>query len=82
LADVLGDHLLQEPAVARHLLGLDLDVDRMAVRTTVRLVQQDPRVRERVALSLVPASTSTAAGDAAWPMTMVDTSGLMHCIVS
>jgi hypothetical protein len=30
----------------------------------------------------VPASSSTAAAEAACPMQIVDTSGLMYCIVS
>ena len=52
LAGVEGDQLLQEPAVARDLLGLDLDVDGLALRTTVRLVEQDAGVGQRVALAL------------------------------
>jgi ATP-dependent Clp protease protease subunit len=33
-------------------------------------------------LPLVPAASSTAAAEAAWPMQMVTTSGLMYCMVS
>ena len=33
-------------------------------------------------LPLAPAASSTAAIDAAWPMQIVCTSGLMNCIVS
>jgi hypothetical protein len=33
-------------------------------------------------LPSVPAARRTAAADAAWPMQIVDTSGLMYCIVS
>jgi len=31
---------------------------------------------------LVPASSRNAANDAAWPMQIVETSGLMNCMVS
>ena len=33
-------------------------------------------------LPFVPAASSTAAAEAAWPMQIVDTSGRMNCIVS
>ena len=52
LARVLAISSLEQLAVARDLLGLDLDVDRLALRAAVRLVQQDAGVRQRVALAL------------------------------
>ena len=33
-------------------------------------------------MPFVPARTSSAAAEAAWPITVVDTSGLMYCMVS
>ena len=65
LAGVEGDQLLQEPAVPGYLLGLDLDVNGLALCTAVRLVEQDAGVGQGVALALVPASTSTAEAEAA-----------------
>ena len=65
------------------LLGLDLDVDGLALRATVRLVDQHAGVRQGEALARAsPAARITAAAEAAWPMQMVETSGLMYCIVS
>ena len=52
-------------AHADDLLGLDLDVDGLAGRTTVRLVDQHPGVREDEALARCPDASSTAAADAA-----------------
>ena len=40
LAGVLGDDLVHQLPVADHLLGLDLDVDGLALNTAVRLVQE------------------------------------------
>jgi hypothetical protein len=45
-------------------------------------VQQDPAVRQGQRLPLVPAASSTAAADAAWPRQIVAMSFLMNCIVS
>src|SRR6478672_4208668 len=41
LAGVVGQHALQELAHAHDLLGLDLDVRRLAARSAVGLVDQD-----------------------------------------
>ena len=68
--------------VAHDLLGLDLDVDRLPLRAAVRLVEQHARVRQGEALARRARGRSTAAADAAWPMHVVETSGLMYCIVS
>src|SRR5436309_13240607 len=50
LAGVLGEDLVEELAIPKDLLGLDLDVDRLALRTAVRLGDQHPGVRQGVAL--------------------------------
>ncbi len=50
LPGVPGDDLVHQLAFANDLLGLDLDVDGLALGAAVGLVQEDPRVRERVAL--------------------------------
>src|SRR6202035_1364623 len=42
LAGVVGQDLVEQLAHPGDLFGLDLDVDRLAGRTTVRLVDQDP----------------------------------------
>src|SRR6266545_2718028 len=47
-----GDDLVHQLPVANDLLGLDLDVDGLALGVAVGLVQEDPRVRERVAFAL------------------------------
>src|SRR5207245_8159600 len=52
LAGVLGDDLLKERAVSDNLLGLDLDVDGLALRPAVGLVEEDSGVGQRVALPL------------------------------
>ena len=51
LAGVVGEDLVEERPHAADLLRLDLDVDRLAGRATVRLVDQDARVREDEALA-------------------------------
>ena len=51
LAGVLGEQLVQELAVPQDLLGLDLDVDGLALRAAVGLVDEHPRVRQREALA-------------------------------
>src|SRR6478735_9593598 len=51
LPGVVGEDLVEGLAHAHDLLGLDLDVDRLARRTTVRLVDQHAGVREDVALA-------------------------------
>ena len=51
LAGVVGEDLVEQLAHAHDLLGLDLDVDRLARRATVRLVDEDPGVREDEALA-------------------------------
>ena len=80
---VVRQDLVEQLAHAHDLLGLDLDVDRLTRRATVRLVDQDPGVREDEALARArPTASSTAAADAAWPTQIVCTSGLMYCIVS
>ena len=52
LAGVLGEDLVEELAVPQDLLGLDLDVHGLALRTAVRLVDQHAGVREREPLAL------------------------------
>ena len=81
---VLGQHLLHLAAHPQDLVGLDLQVgDLTAAGLAVRLVDQDPRVRQgRSACPGVPAASSTAAAEAAWPMQTVWMSGLTNCIVS
>src|SRR5690349_20894744 len=53
-AGVLGPGLLEPGAHALHLVGLDLDVGRLATHATLegRLVDQDPRVRQGEPLAL------------------------------
>ena len=72
LAGVVRQDLVERLAHADDLLGLDLDVDRLARRATVRLVDEHPGVREDEALARAsPAARITAAADAAWPMQIV-----------
>ena len=83
LAGVVREDLVEQLAHPHDLLGLDLDVDGLAGRATVRLVDQHPGVRQDEALARARrTASSTAAADAAWPMQIVCTSGLMYCIVS
>ncbi len=82
LAGVVGQHAVQEVAHAEDLLGLELDVAGLALDAAERLVQEDPGVGEGEALALVPAPSSTAAAEAAWPKQNVDMSGLMYFMVS
>src|SRR5918912_1020459 len=51
LSGVNGDQLIEKLAIADDLLGLDLDVDRLALGAAVRLVQQHPRMREGESLT-------------------------------
>src|SRR5262245_21795952 len=52
LVGVVGHDLVEELAHPDDLLGLDPDVDGLAGRATVRLVDQDARVREGEALAV------------------------------
>src|ERR687892_401074 len=54
LPGVPGEDLVEELAVPEDLLGLDLDVHGLAARLPVWLMDQHPRVRERVPLALRP----------------------------
>ena len=67
---------------AHDLLGLDLDVDRLALRAAVRLVDQDARVREGEPLAGRAGEQQHRGGRRRLAHQMVDTSGLMYCIVS
>ena len=51
LAGVVREDLVEQLAHPDDLLGLDLDVDRLAGRATVRLVDEHPGVREDEALA-------------------------------
>ena len=52
LPGVLGVDLLHPPAQDDRLLGVDLDVGRLALVAAVRLVDEDARVGQRLALAL------------------------------
>src|SRR5438132_12552948 len=67
LARVLGEDLVEQLAVAEDLLGLDLDVDRLTLRAAVRLVDQDARVRKRIALALGPGGEDHRGGRGGLP---------------
>ena len=51
LPGVVGDDRVERLAHPDDLLGLDLDVDRLAGRTAVRLVDEHPGVRQHEALT-------------------------------
>ncbi len=83
LAGVEGEDLVDLLAQLEQLAGVDLDVGRLALHALrPGLVDQHPAVGEHVRLPALPAASSTAAIEAAWPMQKVATSGLMYCIVS
>ena len=52
LAGVFGNECLEQLLGGGHLLGLDLDVGRLALHTAEWLVHHDAGVRQRVALAL------------------------------
>src|SRR5439155_26296195 len=62
LAGVLREQLVQQPAVAKDLFRLDLDVHRLASGLAVGLVDQDARVRQRVPLALRPRAEQDRGG--------------------
>jgi hypothetical protein len=82
LARVLREDLVELRAHLHDLLGLDLDVRRLATRAAVRLVDHDAAVREGRRLPLLTGASSTAAIDAAWPMHTVATGQRTYCMVS
>ena len=66
----------------RELLGLDRDVDRVALGGPVRLVQEDAAVGVGGALPGAPAHSRNCAIEAAKPMQTVATSHRSACMVS
>src|SRR3954468_23810289 len=52
LTGVQGKHLVDEISHPEDLLGLQLDVARLASGTTIRLMQEDPGMRQGEALAL------------------------------
>ncbi len=82
LAGVLGEDLVQAGAQRERLAGVDLDVGRLALEAAAGLVDEDPAVGQRRALALRAAGQTSAPADIAIPQQIVDTSGLMNCIVS
>ena len=62
LPRVPGDDLVHQLPVANDLLGLDLDVNGLALGAAVGLVQEDPRMRERVALALRAVASGLRSG--------------------
>ena len=83
LAGVVGEDLVEQVAHAQDLLGLDLDVGGLAAAAPPYGWWSRTRACGRARrLPLVPAASSTAAADAAWPKQIVAMSGLMNCIVS
>jgi hypothetical protein len=83
LARVVDQDLVQALAHAQDFPGVDVDVGGLPRQPLhERLVDHDSGIRQGVALALGAGASSTAAIDAAWPMQMVCTSGLMNCIVS
>src|SRR5882724_4250634 len=65
LAGVIDEDAVQLLAHPEDLLGLDVDVGRLALGAAQRLVDQDARVRQGEALALAPAHSSSAAIEAA-----------------
>ena len=61
---------------------MDLDVGRLALEAARRLVDEDPAVRQRLALPGVPPVRISDPIDIAMPQQIVRTSGLMNRIVS
>src|SRR5919108_1682042 len=67
LAGVMGQDLLQEVPHPDDLLRLDLDVDRLAGGSTVRLVDQDPGVREGETLAVRARTQEHGSGRSGLP---------------
>ena len=61
---------------------MDLDVRRLALEPRRRLVDEDPELGSDIRLPLAPPISSSEPIDIAIPTQIVDTSGLMNCIVS
>ena len=78
----LASSSLSVSRVLQDLLGVDLDVRRLALEAAERLVDHDARVRQRVALALGAGREQEAPIDAAWPMQIVATSQRTYCMVS
>ena len=74
---------LSRCAQAKDVLGVDLDVGRLALEAAQRLVDHHVGIGQREALALgARGEQERAHADAAMPTHSVDTSGLMNCIVS
>ena len=82
LAGVAGQDLVVALDQELPFLHLDDGVRGVAAEPARALVDHDPAVRQRVALALAPAASSTAAIDAAMPMQIVLTGARRYCIVS
>ena len=68
---------------AQDFTRMDVDVGRLSSQPLhERLMDDNPGVWQRVALALGAPAQQHSAIDAAWPMQIVCTSGLMNCIVS
>ena len=84
LAGVVGQRRLHQGAHPLDLLGLDLQVGELALDDAGQrgLVDQHAGVGQRQPLAGVPAASSTAAADAAWPRHTVWMSARTYCMVS
>ena len=64
------------------LFGVQREVGQRALAAARRLVQHHPRVRQHQPAAGLPAASSTAAEEPAWPIAVVPTGELMNCSVS
>ena len=74
--------VVQLIAHLQDMLGANFDVAGLAFSAAERLVNHDFAVRQCVTFAFAPAASRNAPMEAAMPTQIVDTSGLMNCIVS
>ena len=73
---------LSSSLTRKYLPGVDIDVRSLSLKTSHNLVHEDACMGECITFSLCAGHQQDSPHGSAWPMQIVETAGLMYCMVS